>query len=358
MRGRGPAQERPAGFIYGEGKAEVSHVLEISPGVVFLVRDSTTVQFGLDATRCGLIEVTQPHTVVSALRGQGRVTTRRGLEVALHEAGLSAAAAASLVEEMVDFGVWRPRRKPESVAVLGTSSLATALRATLKSEGFRVRSPGPSTPAAELPGYISLLGPATPVFAVDLLHLAHPLTLALRDHTESWVPITSCDTRVFCGPVHRTGRGPCLLCFNLYRSEVDPRWAALVDSLNGAWPLLDAPLTGVTRAQVVAMARFFTGRPPLAGDTPSRWMPGETYELTATGARGRRFLEPHARCPLCFVADPTGHQAEDDDVFGEGITAPLLPPLYRARRTRSRPRAIPPEPSATPAAAPLPEPEG
>ena len=53
-------------------------------------------------------------------------------------------------------------------------------------------------------------------------------------------------------------------------------------------------------SHVVIALRALTGRSPLPGATPVRWMPGELHEIDPFGTTHQRFYEPHPRCPACF----------------------------------------------------------
>ncbi|MEK0374026.1 hypothetical protein, partial [Corynebacterium mastitidis] len=77
--------------------------LILAPAAHVVVRDSRSVQCGIDARRAGIVEVAHPRAVAAALAGARRATPRPEIIERLRAAGLPRLAAASLVGELVEY---------------------------------------------------------------------------------------------------------------------------------------------------------------------------------------------------------------------------------------------------------------
>ncbi|APT93067.1 hypothetical protein CPHO_09420 [Corynebacterium phocae] len=265
--------------------------IRLAPGVSFLAREVDLLQFGLDATRAGAISVEKAAAVAAALQLHPRTTTVSQLTGLLVTTGLTPAAAALLVGEFLDFGLWYQPPPPAAVEVVGKSPLAYSVFGALKSNGFAVRMrPHPIIEDDPRP---------IPVFAVDSLYQSHILAANAHRRQAIIIPVTGFDTRVVLGPLRKNKQGACPACFNLFRAEIDPRWDKLLQASENHWPELDPLVVTAAQIHVVALARFLTGAPLLPGSTPTRWMPGETQEIDVFGRNLQRFIEPHPRCLFC-----------------------------------------------------------
>lgn len=299
-----------------------------APGVAVIVREPDIIQFGVDATRAGLIRVTNAPIIADILRRNAdQATTAESLCQSLSTGGIPAPAAASLVQELLAYGVWQEVISASPVIVWGQSPLTAMLADALRADGFRVRSP--STTLTRPADYVASHPEEVPLLLVDIADDAHSLAVTLAKDTRTWLPITGFDTRVLVGPMRRAGHGPCPLCLNLYRAETDPLWPRTMMELSGQWPEPDPLVAAAAAARVLPALRSFTGRPPLPGSSPVRWVPGELHEVDPFGSTHVRFLQTHPRCPACFVAGaPDG-----DSFFGRQINAPYLTP----KRSSSHP---------------------
>lgn len=125
--------------------------IRLAHGAQPLVRDGGSVQFGLDATRTGIVAVERPTALASTL-----VTFHRPVELPealrrLEAAGLSRAAAEVLVSDLMACGVLRVHRCATArVLLLGRSPSQACWHPTeSKSAGRwpeRLTSPTSSTP--------------------------------------------------------------------------------------------------------------------------------------------------------------------------------------------------------------------
>lgn len=290
--------------------------LAMAPGVNIIARDDSAIQFGLDAARSGVIVVDNAHTVVKLLRSVPPICRRANIVAALGGAGVPEAAAGAVVDELLAFGIWRPTRATDPIILIGSTPLARDIGAGLWSDGFKVRSPGDSSTTASLNRYIASQPADVPVIIVDMLHRAHPLSVNLKAHMDTWLPVTQFDHRVLLGPLHKNGSGPCLLCLNLYRSEVDPLWPDIVTRAHHRLTATDPLVSSTAVAQIVAVARALVGRPPLHGTTPVRWTVGDYLDVDMFSGNQRTVLTRHPRCPVCFATTVTG--AAGGTAAGEG----------------------------------------
>ncbi|MGB5953078.1 MAG: hypothetical protein WBG57_11285 [Ornithinimicrobium sp.] len=133
-------------------------------------------------------------------------------------------------------------------------------------------------------------------------------------------PVVVDQHRVVLGPVVSPGRGPCLICLDLRRTDRDPAWplvAAQLDSAPSEWaapvnadPAMTAVAAGLCAALAAAMARGIRVPPgltweadsPLPAVTTRHWLqhplcPVHRPEaLTTSGRGGASSVEPHAAC--------------------------------------------------------------
>lgn len=96
---------------------------------------------------------------------------------------------------------------------------------------------------------------------------------------------------VVVGPLVVPGRGPCLRCLDLRRTDADPAWPSLLDQLGRSDPAVEAAATavvasGLGTAAVLAHLDGAGGRPP-----------GTVFEVSAPGAVPReRAWAVHPDC--------------------------------------------------------------
>ncbi len=279
-------------------------VIRRAPGVTFIVREDTVVQFGLDATRAGLIHVPNAHAVAEALAATKITCTRAQLRDSLVQAGVSPAAAHRVVEEMLSYGLWRETTSERAIAVIGNSWMAQTLASSLRALGYTVHSK--LAIDQEAIKYISSLPRDLPVLLVDALSQAHPLSEALYSHIATWLPITTLDNRVLIGPLHRNGTGPCLMCMNLHRVDSDPLWIHTLEKISSPGPYPDERVLLAAQAYTAVVVDFLISAQPLPGATPVRWLPGEIHEIDIFGLNQHRIMDHHEHCPVCFAAHHSG----------------------------------------------------
>ncbi|NLZ58174.1 MAG: hypothetical protein GX898_07745 [Corynebacterium sp.] len=266
----------------------MTHVV-LSPSTQILIRPGPAIQFGVDATRAGVLEMDSTELasrivpVLLGLRDGGH-----GVEVLakkLVAAGLRPLAATSLIEDLLAFGVLR-ETTPGEVLLWGRGTLLDATASLIAATGL--------VPRIALRGdkpRVFLTRPARHV--VVLNRLAHPGDLArlLAHRVSTYLTAALIDNRGLIGPGRRSHRGPCMMCIDLHRTDVDPHWHALVTQQpNG--PTHPDPITeAATAARLAAL---------LHTDT---WQAGEVEEINpyvGTSALGK--ISVHPGCPICFTA--------------------------------------------------------
>ncbi|WP_165242984.1 hypothetical protein [Corynebacterium lizhenjunii] len=270
-----------------------------APGVGFYPRDFHALQCGVDATRAGIIEITPAPLVAQILQGLVGPVRAEEFSHALESAGLSKAAADSLFEELVRFGVWVPVTPRDHIFLVGSSPLATLLAGALRADDFLVHQPRRGT---QLQPFLALARKQIPVVVVDQWSEVEELSTLLHRTTHTWLPVAAFDTRVLLGPAHINGQGPCPLCFGLYRTELDPLWAQVTNQISPV-PEPDIVVGAAAIAHTVVAVRSLVGRPSLPGALPVLWSPGRTDDVDVHGRTQQHFFDPHPRCPACFNAD-------------------------------------------------------
>ena len=143
----------------------------LAPGSAVFCREETVIQFGMDATRVGVAETGSALAVATAFNTAREPVSPEDLSKRLRAAGIEKAAALSLIEDALDYGILWPHNeadaKADTIVLMGESTLAHNLRARLEEDGFQVRIPLEEDNAFS---YIHDLDGMYPVLAVDQLH--------------------------------------------------------------------------------------------------------------------------------------------------------------------------------------------
>lgn len=271
--------------------------LILAPAAHVVVRDSRSVQCGIDARRAGIVEVAHPRAVAAALAGARRATPRPELIERLRAAGLPRLAAASLVGELVEYRVLRRADADRApITVLGSGRLARLTAALLREDGLAVRRPPGGSPG-DARGLYGLRGP---VLLVDSAAQYGRLVPALLRHCPTVLPTLLLGAQGVIGPARIEGAGPCPVCYVLHRNEEDPRWYRVLTQVTdpGYGPALHA-----TAARLSACGAWLAGATPEPPGHPGMALgPGEVLNIDpyrAAGMERRAALRPHPRCVLC-----------------------------------------------------------
>lgn len=270
---------------------------EYAPGTGVYVRDERAIQFGLDATRMGVIEIPNPKVLAANLELLTMPATREEWCAAT---GLDPLAAASLFEDLLAFGTIRPLGPQRSLGVIGTSSLARCFKELCTREGIKAYAPGAGEPHAD---FLRSLDTQLPVFIFDQLGHSIELARALRSAgTESWVQVSALDNRALIGPIHLNHEGPCPVCFDLIRADSDPCWPVVVKQSGETSTPPEAATTNIMAGYAALVAFRILGIPGPPGASNGRYLPGELYEIDPYGKDQQRIFSKHHLCPECLEA--------------------------------------------------------
>lgn len=272
-----------------------------SPEIGIFLRDETHIQFGLDATRAGIIESSNAQSLVKALRAaqHEQPRTRYLWERIFSSTGMTMLAARSLFHDLAEYGIIKAAQPKPRVVVLGDSPLAQAIRTMCLARGLGVRSP---LDWEVLRVYLSTMEENTVVLAVDQLHQSPEIASALHGLPEScsWMPVSIVDSRGLIGPLRLKGKGPCPLCFELHRADMDPRWAVLTRQLAQSAIVTDEQVLAAVTAQAAVLIDWLVGRPIPPGSPQKRYYAGELFDIDIYGRSQHRLVGSHQQCPACF----------------------------------------------------------
>lgn len=273
--------------------------LQFVPGATAIVRGPHHLQFGLDATRSGIIEAADPERLAVVFRTLHSPTRlERFTALALRECGMDPEDTVNLVADLLSYRVLTTTA-PAPALVLGRSPLATALRALLSPAGIQLRSPIPrETPEK----FISQADPASAVIAVDQLTTARPLAHATSAHPGPVLAVSLIDARVHIGPLRLRRGDPCLYCTDLYHRDRDPHWSHVAAALHDASPTPDPLVVAAGATCAARLIRRLCGAPDPPGVSAPEPARGTRIIADPFGPTPvtQDVLPPHPDCPLCY----------------------------------------------------------
>lgn len=285
----------------GEGVGFSATRVVLAPGSGVFCREETVVQFGMDATRVGVAETGSALAVAGAFNTAREPVAPQELCGRLCAAGLDEAAALSLIEDALDYGILWPHKeaneKLDTIVLMGESALAAALRGRLEADGFQVRIP---LEEDNVFSYIQDLDGMYPVLAVDQLHCPLDCANALAGTATTWLPVSLLDNRGVIGPVRLQGRGPCPFCAHLSRVDMDPLWNIISTQLTRVRRVPEAVVLDAVTAHTQVVIRRLMGRPLPPGAPTAKPRPGQQWEVDVYGHHQQRTAIAHPRCPVCF----------------------------------------------------------
>ncbi len=263
----------------------MTHVV-LSPSVQILIRPGPAIQFGVDATRAGVLELESTEIasrivpVLLTLRaGQGV----EGVVDKLTAAGLGSAAATSLIGDLLAYGVLR-ETTPGDVLLLGRGTLLDATASLIEATGLVPRIALRTDRPIDF-----LTRPARHVVVLNRLAHTRHLAPLLAHRVPTYLTAALIDNRGLIGPGRRRYEGACLMCVDLHRTDIDPHWHALATQQpNG--PTNPDPITeAATAARLAALLHT------------DAWQAGDVEEINPYEATASRVRIPvHPLCPVCF----------------------------------------------------------
>lgn len=251
-------------------------VLALDPRYPRVWRTPDTLQFGVDAPVLLLHPVTLAEERMIAALADG--VSVSGLRMIARRSRVDPGAVGALLDRLSPV-LDRPDEQPAPppVVVDGDGPTAGRIIALLRGSGLEVGSGLAWTdPLVEAAGLAVIVGS----FAIAPARHARWLR---RDVPH--LPVVFGDRGVVVGPLVRPGRGPCVRCVDLHRTDADPMWPALAAQLHGrARPGETEVVRDAVAAVVAAMAAgALTRTAPEQGDG------GTTTTAGTAGAASSRF---------------------------------------------------------------------
>ncbi|MGO4299690.1 hypothetical protein [Leifsonia sp. RAF41] len=217
-------------------------VLALDPRIPRVWRTPDCIQFGVDEPALVLDGVSSADERMLVALAAG--VSREGLQLVADRARAPSAAVAALLDRLGPVLVTQRREpppRPPLVVLDGAGPTAVAVEALLRDTGAEVRSGLDWADAAVDRADVAVIVAA---YAVEPQRHARWLR---RDVPH--LPIVFGDAGVTVGPYVRPGRGPCLRCVDLHRTDADPAWPAMATQLHTR----DAPAeTGIVAAATAA----------------------------------------------------------------------------------------------------------
>lgn len=275
-------------------------LLRLAPGARVLVRGRGALQFGLDATRSGIVETPVAEQLAPALEQLYSSTPAGDVLAALGAAGASPEAARSLLDDLIAYRVVVAGGPAAALLLVGSGPLYDALSALLRNCGVTVRTALASEPYSRT---LSSFDPSFPVAFVDELPRARDIARQSRHRSGVQLPVSAVDARVFIGPLGLGRSGPCLYCAHLYHRERDDQWEHVVGraAASGAAGL-DPVTVAAGAAAAATVLRRVCGVPDPPGVSAPAPARGELIVVDpyAPVPQSRAVLGPHPGCPVCY----------------------------------------------------------
>ena len=252
-------------------------ILRLDPRLPLVWRTPASVQLGIDP-------------VVVVLDGVTELDERMlaALVVGVSDSGLAMIAGARTAERDALLAALGPALSTAplapltaTVAVHGAESLVSAIATTLAQSGIDVVT-GPDAAS---------LAEQHPALAIIAAHYVLPPDLHgvwLRRDVPH-LPVVLGDAGMTVGPLIEPGSGPCLLCLELHRRDLDPAWPAIAAQLLGRRSRAESPVVvmeGAAAASRLALERLTAGA-------------GAAASLRIDAATGRREVRTWLRHPDC-----------------------------------------------------------
>ena len=250
-----------------------------------LIRPDSAIQFGIDATRAGVLNIdpSLSSRVVPVLRNLRTARPIVDVIADLTTAGLAPTAASSLLEDLLEFGVVRESAAAQ-VLLFGDGSLVDVTSFLLETSGF---VPRPQIIDESPREFFEL--PSSHILVLNKLAHSQRLSPLLHKYAPTYLCAAMVDNRGIIGPGRRSRSGPCLMCVDLHRCDIDPHWLSIINQQpNG--PTFPDPVTEMaTAARLVAWV------------TADTWLPGVVEEVNPHDRTNSvRTLPVHPKCAMCW----------------------------------------------------------
>lgn len=279
-----------------EEQAATRTEVMLSPAAHILTRDTTALQFGLDATTAGIfqarasiIRLLSP-ILTACIRPTSVAVLRRRIAMT----GLGFPKTDQLIDDLLNHGVLIPARQI-TLAVLGASPLANTVSKVLTEMGIIVRRPHQGDSDSR---FISQLPWDIPVVTAGKLGSKRRLAQQLARWPDV-IPVSLIDATGVIGPIRTGGVGPCVQCAELYRSSVDPLWR----SMSVQMPLNPRRNPVVEYTVAARLGALLQPRYPAPGVVNKDLEPGTVIEVSPYKETVSEFIiASHPICPACWSA--------------------------------------------------------
>ena len=270
--------------------------VRLAPGVSVFLRAQNLIQFGLDATRTGVIETPFAKELSLLISATVTPTPLHHLTRAF-TAYVGANAAESMVADLVSFRILVPA-DPVPVILLGNSPLAKQLSRVLRGCGVEVRSPMRNTTEQRFVGRADTW---VPVVAVDKLAEAEAVARMTKQRVGATVPVNLVDSQVFVGPLFDGEGSACLACTARHFSDVDDGWSIALRHFPAGPHSPDHVVLSAGAAAAAAYIRRVAGVAQPPGVSMAAPVSGELHVVDpfATTFMKRKTVLPHPRCEVC-----------------------------------------------------------
>ncbi len=272
-------------------------LVALSPSAQVIVRDCQHIQFGVDPSQAAVLEMPQARDLAEILQKTVTPLPYEDLFLALRSCGLSSTQAWSILSDLLDYRVLIPYPESAFVTIVGRGLLRDTLSELFASAQLFLRSP---RVGQTLTSYFTQNSPDITVLAHRRLSTISEAT-CLVQNCPTIIPIELIDGRAVIGPLRLNGRGACPLCLDLHRTECDPSWVRVMNSLP---PLTHPEPIVATAAAAVgsAITQKALGRviaPPGAQDC--ELIPGSVFLVDPLQFSIEHYrMRKHPRCPACF----------------------------------------------------------
>lgn len=271
--------------------------VRLADGVSVIQRGPSMVQFGLDATRTGVVETPQAEALNKLFDAPFQPRPIHKLTRQLVEV-VGADAARSLVADLVAYRILVPTASAPAL-LLGDSALAASLAGLLGRGGVVVHP----APAHEItPEFLGFTEKWGPLVVADQLHRAVPLARLTRHREGAVVPVATVDSRVVIGPLRLDRAGACPACLAAYLAARDAGWRKACENYPGGPARPDPTVIAAGAAAAAVVVRRLAGLPDPPGVSAPAPRPGQLivvdpfspHPVTAST------LPPHPDCPVCY----------------------------------------------------------
>lgn len=272
-------------------------LVTLAQGVSVVQRGPGMLQFGLDATRTGVMETEHAGEVAAVLE---RVRSELPVYHLTHllRQHVGSLEARSIVSDLVSYRIVVPAFGPQAV-LIGDSPLAAALGDLLRASGMRLITPLEGEPVLSP---ITEASPWLPLIAVDQFAGAEALARLAKHRAGPVIPVAQLDSRVFIGPLRLQPHDACPACANLHHADRDAGWFDAVEALPTGPASADPVVLAAGAAVAATVVRSLAGVPDPPGVSAQRVAPGQCLTVDPFGPRvvSKAVMRTHSRCPVCY----------------------------------------------------------